>query len=373
MAPSNICAGCHNELPKKDYLCCHICKLKYDLDCANVPRKRFIEMVARQKASFRCPECTRRQPKIGIANTSLQSCANSDDSTHYPSSQEASPESEPPCSDNVTQRIKPSQKPPSQIPEPEPFVTEKKLRGILQQELSSVLTVTIKRLVTSELNNLTERVTGFQDTISFLNRQYEDIKSSLEEKNIAIANLKKDNEKLKSTVTDLTNRLSSMEIHVRENNIMINGIPENRSENLFETVLQIAKTVDCPLTQEDIQHVTRVAKITNNNNRPRSVVAKLCSPRKRDIVLAAVSKFNKKNAQDKLNSHHLGIGGTKKPIFVSEHLTSANNALYAATRLKAKEMQYKFVWIRNGRVFTRKNENCQALLIKNIETLNLLT
>lgn len=131
--------------------------------------------------------------------------------------------------------------------------------------------------------------------------------------------------------------------------------------------------MDCPLTQVDIQHVTRVAKITNSSDRPRSVVAKLCSPRTRDFVLAAVSKFNRKNPQDRLNSHHLGIGGTKKPIFVSEHLTSVNNALYAATRLKAKEKQYKFVWVRNGSVFTRKNENCQALLIKNNETLNLLT
>ncbi|CAF4940054.1 unnamed protein product [Pieris macdunnoughi] len=193
MAPSNCCASCHTELPKKDFLCCHICKLKYDLVCANVSRKRFVEMVARQKASFRCPECSRKPTNVSNAKTSLLTCENSDGSPLSMSSQEASPESEPPCSDKVTQRIKPSHGPPSQLPEPEleSYVTEDKLRDILQQELSSVLTVTIKRLVTSELNNLTEKVAGFQDTICFLSRQYEDIKSSLEEKDIAIVNLKK--------------------------------------------------------------------------------------------------------------------------------------------------------------------------------------
>ncbi|CAG4966850.1 unnamed protein product [Colias eurytheme] len=364
MAPSNSCAGCRKELPKKDYLCCHVCKLKYDLDCANIPRKRFVEMATRQRASFKCLTCSGKQPII-VGNTKASStCMDSESSCRELSSHETSPESESMFIDGVTQRTKPTYQPP-QPNKQDSFVTEERLRDILQQELSSALTVTIKRLVTSELNNLLEKITGFQDTITFLNQQFEVLKSSLEEKTSVIENLKKDNDILKSTITNLSNRLGSVELHMRENNILISGIPEHRSENLFETVLQIAKVIDTPLTQEDIQHVTRVAKVSNDSNRPRAVVAKLRSPRLRDVVLAAVSKFNKKNSNDKLNSHHIGIGGTKKPIFVAEHLTPENNTLYAAARAKAKEAHYKFVWIRNGRIFVRKNENCQALLIRN--------
>ncbi|CAK1554955.1 unnamed protein product [Leptosia nina] len=253
------------------------------------------------------------------------------------------------------------------------FVTENKLRMILQQELSSILTTKIKQLVTSELNILNDRVAGFQDSLTFLNNQFEEMKSSLEEKNAVIDSLKKDNERLKVSVAELSHRLGSIEQHCRENNLLINGLPENRSENLINTVLQIAKTVDCPVTSDDIHHVTRIAKSTDVSNRSRSVVVKLRSPRIRDVVLAAVSKFNKKHQQDKLNSHHIEIGGNKKPIYITEHLTATNNALFATARQKAKEAQYKFVSVRNGRIFVRKNENCQALLIQNRDTLNSLT
>lgn len=45
---------------------------------------------------------------------------------------------------------------------------------------------------------------------------------------------------------------------------------------------------------------------------------------------------------------------------------------HAATRIKAREMSYKFVWVRNGRIFVRKTVEDQAIVIKNLDSLNLL-
>ncbi|KOB69881.1 Uncharacterized protein OBRU01_16096 [Operophtera brumata] len=105
------------------------------------------------------------------------------------------------------------------------------------------------------------------------------------------------------------------------------------------------------------------------SDKPRAVTVKLRSPLQRDGVLAAVFKHNKENKEEKLNTHHLGIGGTRKPVFVSEHLTPANKSLHAAARKRAKDMSYKFVWTRNGRVYLKKNlyelstENTKILLM----------
>lgn len=101
-----------------------------------------------------------------------------------------------------------------------------------------------------------------------------------------------------------------------------------------------------------------------------SIVAKFRTPRLRDAALAGVSSFNKKNAKDKLNTQYLGIGGTRCSVYVSEHLTPYNKSIHAATRLKAKEKGYKFTWVRNGRVYVRKDELSQAILIRNIECLH---
>jgi hypothetical protein len=116
----------------------------------------------------------------------------------------------------------------------------------------------------------------------------------------------------------------------------------------------------------------RVAKMNSDSNRPRSVVVKLRSARCRDSLIAAVQTYNRKNSNERLNTEVVGIGGEKKLIFVSEHLSPDKKSLHAATRLKAKELSYKFVWVRNGKIFVRKSENAQARLINSRHYLDKL-
>ena len=66
------------------------------------------------------------------------------------------------------------------------------------------------------------------------------------------------------------------------------------------------------------------------------------------------------------------MGGPRKSVYVSEHLSPANKSLHAAARLKAKELNYKFTWIRNGRIFVRKDESSEFILIRNTESLKLI-
>lgn len=111
---------------------------------------------------------------------------------------------------------------------------------------------------------------------------------------------------------------------------------------------------------------------SSRTSRPRTVIAKLRSPRCRDDLLAAVSKYNRDHKNEKLNSSLIGIGGKKSAIFVGEHLTPERRSLYAAARLKSKEIGYKFVWVRNGKILMRKAENMPAVIITNLEYLNKL-
>ena len=140
-------------------------------------------------------------------------------------------------------------------------------------------------------------------------------------------------------------------------------------------VRQIARVTECKLEDTDIQMCTRIAKINNKNPRPRSIVVRFNSKRSRDNFLAANIKFNKKakSPTDKLNSSQLGLGGEKKPVFVAEHLSPAQKSLHAASRVRAKELGYKFVWVRGGRIYMRKTESSEYKLIKNTEELSVLT
>lgn len=195
---------------------------------------------------------------------------------------------------------------------------------------------------------------------------------TVNEKNEIINNLVTKNENLSSLVQNLQERLCQVEQNARVTNIEISGIPEKKFENLVKTVEQLGNIVENPIIESEILHVTRVAKLNKDNSRPRSVIVKLSSQRRRDELLAAVSKFNKKNKDDKLNTAHLGIGGRREPVFVSEHLTLSNKQLHAAARKRSKEVGWKFVWVRDGRVFVRKSEQSPAIYIKNEDSLKVI-
>lgn len=99
---------------------------------------------------------------------------------------------------------------------------------------------------------------------------------------------------------------------------------------------------------------TRIAERDTSNPRPRSVLER-SSPRLRDTFLAACVNYNKANSKAKLNSSHLGIS-MDKPI------SPENKALHAATRTRAKELGYKFVWTRNGRIFIKNDESSPVIV-----------
>lgn len=360
MAPvSGICAGCLNNITSKEYLDCIICKKRYDIECVGISQKRYHSFYANQdkKRTWKCSECISKMPKTGNLDTSLQSQTQELQNTATTPSSEIN---------NVTVRQRREKLLPSnelsEFPISERYLTEDKLRHILSD--------TITTMVTAQLESLNAQFVELRESVTFYNQKYEEIKTILEEKTAVIHSLENDNLKLKSTVLDLSNRLNSVEQTMREGNIEINGIPEHKSENLANAVAQLVKVVDASITSEDVTLVTRVAKLNKNDSRPRTIVAKLRTPRHRDVILAAVTKFNKSHPNDKLNSHQLGYGGARCPVYVSEHLSPTNKSLHAATRIRAKEMGYKFTWVRNGRIFVRKDEFCESKLIRSQEDLH---
>lgn len=353
------CSGCQNVLPRKEYMICATCNLGYDLLCANITSKRFHIMDQERKTNWICLECRSKQPKSDNSNTPVRAMSRpvtSDDNIRQCPGEER----------NVTIRTKKQSSKPDGY---ESYVTEDRLRAIFKQEI----TETIKHLVSEQLANIGSQISDFQDSLSFFSKQYDALAQVINEKTEIINSLVAKNDNLTSQMKILTNRLGQMEQNMRSTNIEINGIPEHRTENLVKTIEQLGRVIESPLGDTDILHVTRIAKLNKESDRPRSVIVKLRSQRRRDELLAAVTKFNKNNRENKLSSEHLGIGGRRVPVFVSEHLSPTNKHLHAAARKRAKELSAKYVWVRDGRIFVRKDEQSHAIYIKDEESLKLIS
>ncbi|XP_039755811.1 uncharacterized protein LOC120630612 [Pararge aegeria] len=207
-------------------------------------------------------------------------------------------------------------------------------------------------------------------SMEHMSEQFEDVLREQKSTQDSLMELKTEYKYLKSTVADLTGRICQLEQHFRAKNIEIQCVPEKKHENLINIVTEIGKVVNCKLTSEQILTCTRVAKLQRETNRPRSIVVEFVSPRLRDGMLAAVIKYNKANSDDKLNSERIGISGVKTQIYVAEHLSPANKMLHAAARIKAKQMNYRFTWVRNGRIFVRKDEESSFIWIKDNSSLD---
>lgn len=364
MAPNqSICAGCLKEIKGMELLNCCECKSTYDIFCVNITKSHFYLMDLEYKSTWKCPKCCCKQRKSDNTDTPVRQKQQS-------GSKPLSTQNTPPDA-NVTQRKKNSQS-RSVESKQEQWFGEDTLREIIKEELAAALKSSFKELVTNQLRNIHDEISEFKVSFNFFNEHFEEFKNRFNEKDTLIEQLRHDNKNLQQTVTELATRLNIVEQNMRENNVEINGLPEDKSENLIKTLQKIAVVTSCDIGDNDIMQITRVAKLNKESNRPRTVIAKLRSPRQRDNLLAAVGVFNKKQPSEKLNSNHLGITGNPVPIFVSEHLCPASKQLHALTRKLAKELSYKFVWIRNGRILVRKDIYSKPIHIRNQDSLKLM-
>ncbi|KAL4709602.1 hypothetical protein ACJJTC_007333 [Scirpophaga incertulas] len=259
----------------------------------------------------------------------------------------------------------------------ESSVTTDDIRQIIKEELESVLNsfkVSILKEFEQRTKELVENFNQISEAIKVFEQQQENLSTDLKSNSERINVLEAENISLKDTVIDLQSRIDRIEQHSRASNLEIQNVPEHKSENIYAIVKQIAAVTSYRLQETDLQLCTRTAKINTKSERPRSIVVKFTSQRTRDNFLAATLQFNRKNkaTAEKLNTSLLGIGGDRKPVFVVEHLSPVQKALHAAARFKARELNYKFVWIRGGKIFMRKTESSEYKLIKNTQDLSNL-
>lgn len=362
MSQAKIKLGCCERLTTSpNTLSCQYCKYKYHLSCVNI-KKALKDLTEEYKSKWLCPGCCSKLPKTDNTNTPVRA-SNQQFMEHQ--------QNEPLVNINSRRGGHTDKTYTSDD------VSLDSVRLIVREELEIVLD-SFKNSILYQFEvktkELLDNFKQMSDSLSAIEKQQDVLKTDLEIKASKISLLETENTSLRSTVTELNSRIARMEQHSRACNIEIQNIPEHKTENLITITKQIANISNYKLNESDIHVCTRVAKINKESQRPRSVIIKLSSPRIRDEFLAATLRFNKKanSLTDKLNTSHLGISGAKKPVFVVEHLSPTQKAIHAAARIKAKELGYKFVWIKGGRIFMRKTDTSEYKLIKNIQELSQL-
>lgn len=355
MSTSQKCAGCNNPLPKREFLRCMLCRATYDIECANISPKFFNLMELKQQ--WKCPECLSKRPKTGNVNTPIRNTTSTASvSTDHESASLATPDGlEMDCS-NVTHRSK-SKRLVAHSNSARPIMDshDGSRDHSPEKVILSELKLYMRDLIQSQTDSIRESISDLFNAIQAQNTRIErlevrvhELESKKEEKH------PQDLSVLENQIIQLQAEIADRDQALLSNDVEIAGCPEITTENCTHLVLAIAKKVGVELDEKDIVSAERAgpprpAREGGAPARPRPVAVRLTRREPRDALLRAA------RVRRNLNTEGLQLPGPATSIFVNERLGKHNRRVFQEARELARELLFKFVWTRDGKIFVRQD------------------
>lgn len=227
------CAGCPNNPKGIALLQCSRCVDKYHYTCLNLTKENYQNLSKELKDKWICPTCRCKEPKLGDnTNTPVRSApaaAVTQKQTETLSS---------PCFENVTHRSK------LRATATCDCISADIIRDIIREDLD--------RKFNTQINDIQLKLTKLDDRLAFFNTEHDKIIRECEAQKSLLSQLQRDNEQLRALTADITQRMNQAEQLTRTCNLEIQCVPENKTENLYNTVQQLASTIKCPLSDSDL-------------------------------------------------------------------------------------------------------------------------
>ncbi|CAN7937898.1 unnamed protein product [Ixodes hexagonus] len=341
------CAKCQERITSDGrHMSCADCKASFHLgkDCSGIADSTFKTMGAGKREVWRCRAC--RQQMSGIDSRSVAGM-----------SQCASPAS------------------------PDHFrLLETKLDCLtsLKTNVDTLLTLPTKmdELLTLKplVESLKSAVTEIQQTVDFLSARYDSLLLVATANSTSIAELRNETTSLRSvvneqsqTIEQLQEELNDSDQFSRLSNLEIHGLPHSPNEDLKSVVSELAGRLGLVDFQtRDIQMMHRLpsrrdvppAAANTSRSRHPAILIRFISATIRDQWLTA---------REKLRT--LAATGSLPKLFFNENLTRKNRELFWMVREKARVKQYKFTWVKNGKLFAKKAETSSLVRIHRLADL----
>lgn len=185
------------------------------------------------------------------------------------------------------------------------------------------------------------------DNLEVLVREY---KEALD---VKVEQLEAENKSLRSYTEKLEERIEDLEQRSRICNIEITGLPETKGEDPVLAAAKIGETLGIPNAREKILVAHRVPSTRS----PKPLIVNLAT---------RVDKVNwlQKYKNTRLTCKQVSPSLPDTRLYLNEHLAPHNKKLLKETKDFAKEKNFKYVWVREGKVFLRKAEGHKIFKIR---------
>lgn len=311
------CASC--DIDFNDGVQCTSCLRHLDFGCASITEAGWRKLGNDRRAVWRCPKCRISSPSL------------------TPS--------------------------PSPAPAPEGTVS---LDTVLSEIREIKAQLAGLPSLTRDVKCIKEELKELRTSNEFESKRLDDFSvkiAGIESRVVGLEQLQESVCSLQSDVDFIKSELSASDQRTRLNNVEIKGIPIKKDENLFTVLDKISQKVNFTFPKTQINYISRIPLF---NTKDKAIVVSFLNRYvKEDFVAAARSVKT-------LSTLELGFEGQSNRVYVNDHLNADSKKLLNKTRALAKDREFKYVWVKHGKIHVRKQEGSAVLVISNEKDLNKL-
>lgn len=203
-------------------------------------------------------------------------------------------------------------------------------------------------------------VQDLKKSMDFISEKYEEEKKRNAVISDMLSELSRDNDLLKKEVNNLKYVLNINESNKIKNNLRISGINLN-TENpkvVFEAASKVFTFLGVDVPREEITNI----KMYKGTKGSSAIISLKSLDKKQQLLNARANK-------GKIKASSCGLGNDEALIFLDEELTKETYNLYKKAKC-LKEHGYKYIWHKDGKVFVRRMDGDNVIVIKNELVLN---
>lgn len=179
-----------------------------------------------------------------------------------------------------------------------------------------------------------------------------------------ISTLQNENLILKNELKIVTTRCDILEKHSFSSFMVVHGVPKKNNENLGGVLEKICRVIGFNAETNQIKYIYR----SNSASEIKPITVEFHSKHVKDMFLIAAKSKSKIIASD------IGFENSTSKIFVTDHLTATKKRLLYETKilLKSEQYRYKYVWVKYGEIFCKKDDDSEAIKISSTRDLDKL-
>lgn len=346
------CIKCNHPVPQDGrFLTCFSCQNVYHLrkQCSGVAESTFAGMGASRRENWRCPTCRTGELRSGSSvagNVSMDDLGRTELN-----------ERERAADSTVAGQLASINAALGQL-----LTLKTSVDSLLPLSAKVDQLLDLKPAV----DELRTTVCELQASVDSFKSKYDTVLALANANDASVRDLQHEVSAIKAVTEDQTREISRLKEELNDSqqysrraNMELHGLPSVPGENLLEVMRDLSQKIDLPTFQStDILTIHRL-------------------PKKRDgapIVLITFASVTLKDAWMAARGRlkNLCQANNDPKLFFNDNLTQANRELFWLTRTRGKESNFRFVWLKNAKIFAKKEEGSPVIRINSVRDLTKL-